>query len=99
MRVRHAFFATLSFSFALRAGAKTFYLKDQWRGEDFFEGWNWFTDNDPSHGRVNFVSKDEARSKNLTYGSFFSLAPQVTRPFFRSPSGPIHTIRLFSERR
>jgi hypothetical protein len=72
MRVRYAFFATLSLSFTLRAGAKTFYLKDQWRGEDFFEGWNWFTDDDPTHGRVNFVSKDEARSKNLAYGTFLS---------------------------
>ena len=99
MRVRYAFFATLSLSFTLRAGAKTFYLKDQWRGKDFFEGWNWFTDGDPSHGHVNFVGKDEARSKNLTYGTFFSLVPQVTCPFSRLPSEPIHTIRLSSGRR
>jgi len=73
MRVRHAFFATLSLSLTLRAEAKIFCLKDEWRGEDFFEGWNWFTDDDPTHGRVNYVGKDEARSKNLTYGTFFSL--------------------------
>lgn len=80
MHVRSAFFATLSLSLTLRAGAKNFYLKDQWRGEDFFKGWNWFTDDDPTHGRVNYVGKDEARSKNLTYGTFFSLLPKSPAP-------------------
>jgi hypothetical protein len=72
MRVRQAFVATLSLSLTLRAGAKIFCLKDEWRGEDFFASWNWFTDDDPTHGRVNYVGKDAARSKNLTYGTFFS---------------------------
>ena len=102
MRLRYAFFATLSLSLTLRTGAKTFRLKDEWCGEDFFEGWNWFTDDDPTHGRVNYVGKDEARSKNLTYGTFFLLLPKSPPPIlplFRSPFESIHTIRLLSERR
>ena len=92
MRLRHAFFATLSLSLTLRTGAKTFVLKDEWCGEDFFEGgWNWFTDDDPTHGRVNYVGKDEARSKNLTYGTFFLLLLPKSPP---PHSSVRHSIRF-----
>jgi len=78
MHVNFAFLAALSLSLSQRAIGKTFYLKDQWRGNDFFQGWNWETENDPSHGRVNYVSQGEARSKHLAYGTI--LLP--SHPFF-----------------
>jgi len=37
-------------------------------GSDFFEQFNWESENDPTHGRVNYLGLVEARAKNLTYG-------------------------------
>ena len=47
-----------------------FYLKDRWAGEDFFQGWNWEAGDDPTHGRVNYVTQGDALTKNLSYGSY-----------------------------
>ena len=38
-------------------------------GPDFFEEFNWESENDPTHGRVNYLTLEEARARNLTYGS------------------------------
>jgi len=38
-------------------------------GCDFFEEFNWETIDDPTHGRVNYVSLEEAKAKNLTYAT------------------------------
>jgi len=72
MRHGHVFIAALSFTLFQHTRANIFYLKDQWRGDDFFQGWNWFTEDDPTHGRVNYVGEDEARSKHLAYGMFLT---------------------------
>jgi hypothetical protein len=84
MRTGYAFLAALSLSLT-RCASGTFHLKDQWIGSDFFLGWNWETSNDPTHGRVNYVSQTEAISKNLTYsGTRFSAALLLPfRPFDR----------------
>jgi hypothetical protein len=70
MHLGYALLAAHSLSLLQRARANIFYLKDQWRGKDFFQGWNWVTDDDPTHGRVNYVSQDEAIDKNLAYGTY-----------------------------
>jgi hypothetical protein len=67
--MRAAFLAAFSLALTQRAGANIFYLKDQWSGNDFYHGWNWETIDDPTHGRVNYVSLEEAQSKNLTSGT------------------------------
>jgi hypothetical protein len=72
MRCGHVFLAALSLSLTQHAGANIFYLQDQWRGKDFHRAWNWETIDDPTHGRVNYVSLEEAQSKNLTSGTSFS---------------------------
>jgi hypothetical protein len=77
MRSGHAFLAALFLSLTQCASAG-FYLKEKWVGNDFFRDWNWETKNDPTHGRVNYVSQAEAIAKNLSYGtssSRFSLIP------------------------
>ncbi|KAH9033134.1 glycoside hydrolase family 16 protein [Lactarius hengduanensis] len=66
MRLRHVFLAALYLCVAPRIRA-SFYLQDEWIGEGFFQGWNWETEDDPTHGRVNYVSQAEARNKNLAY--------------------------------
>ena len=76
--------ALLSLNLCARAN---FYLQDEWIGEDFFQGWNWETMDDPTHGRVNYVNKGEAQSKNLTYGAviyryIFSPIRSLLGPFF-----------------
>ena len=38
-------------------------------GSDFFEQFNWESENDPTHGRVNYLTLEQARAKNLSYGS------------------------------
>jgi hypothetical protein len=81
MRAGHAFLAAaLSHTLIQCVGANIFYLSGQWSGNDFFQDWNWETKNDPTHGRVNYVSQDEARSKNLAYGRFFFSLPLPNAP-------------------
>ena len=38
-------------------------------GSDFFKEFNWESKNDPTHGRVNYLTLEQARAKNLSYGS------------------------------
>lgn len=37
-------------------------------GSGFFDEFNWETEDDPTHGRVNYLNLEEAKAKNLTYG-------------------------------
>ena len=80
--------ALLSLNLCARAN---FYLQDEWIGEDFFQGWNWETMDDPTHGRVNYVNKGEAQSKNLTYGAVITGISSL-------PFDP-YWVRFFSARR
>ncbi|KAI0046071.1 glycoside hydrolase family 16 protein [Auriscalpium vulgare] len=63
-----------------------FILKDKFVGQDFLsDRWSWFTDDDPTHGRVNYVNKDTALATNLSYaepGKFIMRADEwsVVRP-------------------
>jgi hypothetical protein len=69
MRTGYAFLAALSLSL-LQCASANFLLEDQWVGGDFFQGWNWETEDDPTHGRVNYVSQAEANASRLSYGAF-----------------------------
>ena len=54
-----------------RAVSSTFTLYERQLsiiGPDFFDEFNWESENDPTHGRVNYLTLDEARAENLTYG-------------------------------
>jgi hypothetical protein len=51
-----------------------FVLKDRYVGQDFFKGWKWETFDDPTHGRVNYVTQDSAMATNLSYGMFLPLS-------------------------
>jgi hypothetical protein len=80
MRFGYAFLAAFSLPLTQCANAN-FYLKDKWIAGDFFRGWNWETEDDPTHGRVNFVSQAEAIAKNLSYGTIFLRVSCHMRPF------------------
>jgi len=44
-------------------------LKDQWIGEQFLQGgWIFETEDDPTHGTVDYVDRDTAVADNLAYG-------------------------------
>ena len=90
MRTGYAFLAALSLSLTQYARANIFYLKDQWVGADFFQGWNWETENDPTHGRVNYVDQAEAISKNLACGAYFCFLS------FSLPGPPPHFSARYS---
>lgn len=38
-------------------------------GDGFFDHFDWYTENDPTHGRVNYLSLEESIEKNLTYAT------------------------------
>eukprot|EP00039_Didymoeca_costata_P021053 m.343255 g.343255 ORF g.343255 m.343255 type:complete len:338 (-) comp22566_c0_seq1:29-1042(-) len=42
-------------------------LSDVWQGETFFNGWDFYTTQDPTHGCVDFVSRDEAQHDGLIW--------------------------------
>ncbi|KAF9006097.1 concanavalin A-like lectin/glucanase domain-containing protein [Cyathus striatus] len=46
---------------------KSYTLNHQYRGADFLNQWDFFTAPDPTHGLVNYVSKEDAQSKGLAY--------------------------------
>jgi hypothetical protein len=73
MRTGYTFLTALSLSL-IQCASANFYLKDKWVGGDFFS-WDWETEDDPTHGRVNYVSKDEAVYKRLAYGT---VSPRVS---------------------
>lgn len=49
--------------------ATTYTLADTWVGKDFLNGWSWWTGDDPTNGRVNYVNQSYALANNLTYAS------------------------------
>ncbi|KAF8224949.1 hypothetical protein L208DRAFT_1454463 [Tricholoma matsutake] len=46
-----------------------YYLRDSFKGLDFFDNWIWETFDDPTHGRVNYVDMPIAQASNLSYAS------------------------------
>jgi hypothetical protein len=49
--------------------SRTYYLNETYCGENFFEGFNWETLDDPTHGRVNYIDKGAAMTSNLSFGT------------------------------
>lgn len=48
-----------------------FSLTDEYVGRDFLQSWNWESMDDPTHGRVNYLSQTDALNGNLTYGESY----------------------------
>ncbi|KAI0079374.1 hypothetical protein K474DRAFT_649827 [Panus rudis PR-1116 ss-1] len=45
----------------------TYKLVDDYNKDTFFDMFDFFTESDPTHGRVTFLGKDDAKKANLTY--------------------------------
>lgn len=54
--------------FASCATAQTFDLEDRFIGNDFYNGFDWQTFDDPTHGRVNYVDMGTAMQQGLAEG-------------------------------
>ena len=52
-------------------------IKNVYCGEDFFDSWTWEAIEDPTHGRVNYVSKEDAIRSGLSYGKSTMLIQRV----------------------
>ncbi|KAI0329692.1 hypothetical protein GY45DRAFT_1346372 [Cubamyces sp. BRFM 1775] len=62
--------AALSLASLLTLSARAhFVLTDAYIGHDFLQSWQWQTMDDPTHGRVNYLSQADAMNQNLTYAS------------------------------
>jgi len=44
-----------------------FQLVDMYQGKTFFDGWDFFTAPDPTHGNVNFLNQQDAFAKGLAF--------------------------------
>ncbi|KAJ3515182.1 hypothetical protein NLJ89_g1928 [Agrocybe chaxingu] len=47
--------------------ARAFTLTDYYRGQSFLDGWDFFSGEDPTHGNVNYQTKENAIKKRLAY--------------------------------
>lgn len=50
-----------------RNNGAQFYLADHYESNNFFDGFDYFSNSDPTHGLVEYVGRDEAVSRNLTF--------------------------------
>ncbi|TFK39842.1 glycoside hydrolase family 16 protein [Crucibulum laeve] len=64
LRSRHTHHAR---SIQARNNTKTYKLDDYYRGDSFLNDWDFFSGSDPTHGNVNFLSKEDAASKKLAF--------------------------------
>ena len=56
-----------------------FNIKDTYIGSGFLNGFDWWSYDDPTHGRVNYVDQATALRSNLTYGMCI-ISPLTIQP-------------------
>lgn len=61
--------AAMSLSHAVSGWSTCYQREMSVIGSDFFEQFDWFTEDDPTHGRVNYLSLEESKAKNLAYAT------------------------------
>ncbi|KAF8659936.1 hypothetical protein AX16_001672 [Volvariella volvacea WC 439] len=66
----------------------TYTLTDNWVGPAFLDAFMFQNIRDPTHGRVNYVDKDTALAKNLTYATNDSFVLQADSTTVLHPDGP-----------
>jgi hypothetical protein len=72
-------------------------ISDTFQGSSFFSEFSFFSDADPTHGRVNYVTKAQAQTLGLAYvsGSNFILRPDSSTTLSASGAGR-NSFRLVS---
>lgn len=96
-------FLVLALSLAHNVSGALFKRELSVVGSDFFKEFNWESRNDPTHGRVNYLTLEQSRSRGLTYATkdkFFMLpdSTDVVAPGSRGrDSNRISSKRAFDE--
>jgi len=72
-------------------------LVDHFAGDSFFSGFDFYTDSDPTHGNVNYVSQDDATSKGLAYVDGDRVVMKVDNTTQLSSGGNRDSIRITSQ--
>jgi len=52
---------------ANKRASTTYKISDQYAGANFFNGWDFFSETDPTNGNVNYLDRADAISKKLAY--------------------------------
>lgn len=70
-----------------------------YKGEDFFSQWDFFTEDDPTHGLVNYQSQGDAESKHLAFvdGDATILAVDATKTL--QPGQKRDSVRITSKKK
>ncbi len=77
MRAGYAFSLVTLFVPLVSADQDNYFFKTSFMGRDFLQHWTWYIDNDPTHGRVNYIDQATALQHNLSYGEY-SRCPLMT---------------------
>ncbi|EJD40541.1 glycoside hydrolase family 16 protein [Auricularia subglabra TFB-10046 SS5] len=72
---------------------------EEWVGDNWFKGWDFWAYPDPTHGRVNYVDHDTALSQNLTSTTSDSFVMRADSWSVLDPNGPgRNSVRIQSKR-
>ncbi|KZV88203.1 hypothetical protein EXIGLDRAFT_651429 [Exidia glandulosa HHB12029] len=77
-----------------------FTLAETYQGNNFFDGFTFYSDADPTHGLVDYVPADEAFASNLTFINGQGQAVmRVDKTTYLQPGQPRKSVRLHSKNR
>lgn len=76
--------------------AKTYKITDQYAGSNFFDGWDFFSETDPTNGNVNYLNKADAFAKKLAYVENGTAVMQVDNTNFIGAGQNRNSVRIAS---
>ncbi|QRV76666.1 WSC domain protein [Ceratobasidium sp. AG-Ba] len=81
------------------AGGKTYTLKEQFSGKNFFNNWWFYNYTDPTNGQVDYLTKEEATAANLAYVQDDGIAVmKVDNTSKLGPGEPRKSVRIQSNK-
>ncbi|KZV88444.1 endo-1,3(4)-beta-glucanase [Exidia glandulosa HHB12029] len=63
-------------------------MTENWVGESFYDGWDFWANGDPTHGRVTYVDGNTAKSQNLSVTTSDSWIMRADASSTLDPGGP-----------
>lgn len=88
MRAGYAFSLVALFVPLVSADQDNYFFKTSFMGRDFLQHWTWYIDNDPTHGRVNYIDQATALQHNLSYASDYKFVMRADFENVVNPSDP-----------
>jgi len=65
-----------------------YHATDSWVGSQFYDGFQFFNQGDPTHGRVNYIDQATAQNLNLTHATSSSFVMAADSTTVLDPNGP-----------